>query len=90
MFPWEGAGGGAALALVIFMVTPARHRKWLSMLGMLVAMMAIGSMAACGGGGGGGGGGTGTTAGTYKFTVTGTGSPSLSPVPTATITLTVN
>jgi Pro-kumamolisin, activation domain/Bacterial Ig-like domain (group 3) len=93
IFPWEGAGGGAVLALVIFLVTPARRRRWLSMLGMFVAMMAIGSMVACGGGGssgGGGGGGTGTTAGTYKFTVTGTGSPALTPSPTATITITVN
>ncbi len=94
IFPWEGAGGGAVLALVIFLVTPARRRRWLSMLGMFVAMMAIGSMVACGGGsgggGGGGGGGTGTTAGTYKFTVTGTGIPALTPAPTTTITLTVN
>jgi hypothetical protein len=89
IFPWEGAGGGAVLALLIFVVTPARRRRSLSMFGTFVAMMAIGSMVACGGGGGGGGGG-GTTAGTYTFTVTGTGSPSLTPAPTATFTLTVN
>jgi hypothetical protein len=91
LFPWEGAGGGAVLALVIFLGIPAHRRRWLSMLGMLAMMMTMGSMLACGGGGGSsGGGGGGTSAGTYTFTVTGTGNPSLTPPPTTTITLTVN
>ncbi|MGH9607892.1 MAG: protease pro-enzyme activation domain-containing protein [Terracidiphilus sp.] len=94
-----GAAGGALLSLLVFFGIPARRRKWLSMLGMFVVMVALGSLAGCGGGGsgggggGGGGGGTsnpGTTAGQYVFTVTGTGSPSVTPQPTQTFTVTVN
>jgi subtilase family serine protease len=94
-FPWEGAGGGAVLALLVFLGIPARRRSWLAMLGALVLMIVLGSLAACGGGGssGGGGGGTsdpGTASGTYTFTVTGTGTPAVSPSPTTTFTVTVN
>ncbi len=47
------------------------------MLGMVFALAALGSLAACGGGGGGGQKTTnpGTAAGTYVFSVSGTGSP---------------
>jgi hypothetical protein len=91
---WAGAGGGAVLAFLVFLGIPARRRSWRSMLGVLVLMAALGSLAACGGGGGGGGGGntstTGTPLGTYTFTVIGVGSPSVSPVPSTTFTVTVN
>jgi hypothetical protein len=85
-----GAGGGALLAFLLFLGIPARRRSWRSMLGILIVMAALGSLAACGGGGGGGGGGTsGTTAGTYTFTVTGTGSDTNKTTETTTFTVTV-
>jgi hypothetical protein len=90
---WTGAGGGAALAFLLFLGIPARRRSWRSMLGILVVMAALGSLAACGGGFNRGGGGSysGTTAGTYTFTVTGTGNPTVTLVaPTTTFTVTVN
>ena len=88
---WAGAGGGAILAFLMFFGIPARRRSWRSMLGVLVIMAALGSLAGCGGGGSGTGGGSpGTTLGNYTFTVTGTGSPSITPVPTTTFTVTVN
>jgi hypothetical protein len=87
-----GAGSSAALALLLFLGIPARRRSWRSMLGILVVMAALGSLAACGGNG------TttspppptGTTAGMYTFTVTGTGNPTVTPAPTTTFTVTVN
>jgi hypothetical protein len=88
--------GVAAFALLALLGIPAQRRSWRAMLGVLVLLAALGSLAACGGGGGGssgGGGGTsnpGTTAGTYTFTVTGTGNPAVTPAPTTTFTLTVN
>jgi subtilase family serine protease len=92
---WNGAGGGAVLALVLFLGIPARRRSWRAMLGMLIVMAAMGSMAACGGGGGGGGGTTtetdpGTSAGTYMFTVQAVGTPSVSPSVSTTFTVVVN
>jgi subtilase family serine protease len=90
---WAGAGGGAVLAFLLFLGIPARRRSWRSMLGVLVVMVALGSLSGCGGGGGGGSTtppNPGTTAGVYTFTVTGTGSPSVSPIPSATFTVTVN
>ena len=90
---WAGADGGAVLAFLVFLGIPARRRSWRQMLGILVLMAALGSLAACGGGGGGGGGNTGTTGtptGTYTFTVLGVGSPSVMPVPSTTFTVTVN
>ena len=95
---WLGAGGGALLAVLVFFGIPARRRSWRSMLGVLVALAVLGTMASCGGGGGGGGGCTtncgtgnpGTTAGSYTFTVTGTGTPAVTPAPTTTFTFTVN
>jgi Pro-kumamolisin, activation domain/Bacterial Ig-like domain (group 3) len=96
---WEGAGGGAVLALLWFVGVPARRRKWQSIVGVLFLTMALGSLAACGGGGGGGGGtgggggGTttdpGTAAGTYTFTVVATGNPSVNPPVQTTFTVTV-
>jgi hypothetical protein len=86
---WLGAGSGAVLALVFFFGIPKKRRSWRSMLGILVAMVALGTLASCGGSSGGGGGTptAGTTAGTYTVTVTGTsGSITQSTV----LTLTVN
>lgn len=83
---WMGAGGGAVLALLVFFGIPARRRSWRAMLGMLVLLVALGSLTACGngmGGGGYGGGGnnSGVAQGTYTFEVTGTGSPAVNPPP---------
>jgi hypothetical protein len=90
---WAGADGGAVLAFLVFMGIPARRRSWRSMLGILIVMAALGSMAACGGSfsvTGVNTGTLGTTAGTYTFTVTGTGNPAVTSVLPATFTLTVN
>ena len=90
---WMGAGGGAVLAFLVFLGIPARRRSWRAMLGMLVLMAALGSLAACGGGGG---SQTttvtdpGTSAGSYVFTVTGVGTPAVSPAVTETFTVVVN
>jgi subtilase family serine protease len=88
---WAGAGGGAVLAFLVFLGIPARRRSWRSMLGILIVMTALGSLAACGGSTPSGGttGTTGTTAGAYTFTVTGTGNPTVNPAATTTFTVTV-
>jgi subtilase family serine protease len=89
---WLGAGSGAILALLVFFGIPARRRSWRAMLGILLAMAALGVMSSCGGGGSSGGsGGTtpsnpGTTPGTYTVTVTGT-SGSISQSTTVTLTV---
>ncbi len=90
-----GLGGGAVMALLVFLGIPARRRSWRQMLGLLVLIAALGGLSSCGGGGssGSGGGGTtdpGTTAGTYTFTVTATGNPSVTPAVSTTFTVTVN
>jgi len=56
------------------------------MLGMLVLLVALGSLSACGsgmggGGYGGGGGSNAVSPGTYTFEVTGTGNPAVNPAP---------
>jgi hypothetical protein len=86
-----GAGGGAVLAFLVFLGIPARRRSWRSMLGILIVMAALGSLAACGGGSGGTTtkGTTGTTAGAYTFTVTGTGSDTNKTTEIQTFTVTV-
>jgi subtilase family serine protease len=86
-----GAGSGALLAMLLFLGIPARRRSWRSMLGVLVLMAALGSLAACGNGSTTTGPtNPGTSAGTYTFTVTGTGNPTVTPAPTTTFTVTVN
>jgi len=90
-----GIGGGAVLALLVFLGVPARRKRWRAMLGALLLIAVLGGMAACGGGGGGsssGGGSSdpGTTAGSYTFTVQATGTPSVSPAVSTTFTVTVN
>jgi len=87
-----GAGGGAVLAFLVFLGIPARRRSWRSMLGILIVMAVLGSLAACGGGTFSGTVNVtpGTTAGTYTFTVTGTGNPAVTYALPATFTVTVN
>jgi hypothetical protein len=76
---WLGAGGGSILALLIFCGIPAKRRSWRSMVGLMVLMVALGTLSACSSGGSSSsGGGTttsnpGTTSGTYTYTVTVTG-----------------
>jgi ABC-type glycerol-3-phosphate transport system substrate-binding protein len=62
------------------------------MLGILILMTALGSLAACGGGGTSSGptGTPGTTAGAYTFTVTGTGNDANKTTETKTFTVTVS
>ncbi len=90
-----GMGGGAVLALVFFFGIPARRRSWRSMLGILVAMVALGLLSSCGGGGSSSPVNnnptvSGTTAGTYTFTVTAIGAPSNPSTQTQTFKVTVN
>jgi hypothetical protein len=92
---WVGAGGGAVLALLVFLGIPARRRSWRQMLGVLVVMAALGSLTSCGGGSSGGGSSSpppdpGTTAGTYTFTVQATGNPSVTPAVSTTFNVVVN
>jgi hypothetical protein len=88
---WAGAGGGAALAFLVFLGIPSRRRNWRSMLGAVALIVALGSLAGCGDFWQAPGGNTadGTTAGTYTFTVTGTGNPQVTAV-TTTFTVIVN
>jgi len=86
---WLGAGGGAVLALLMFLGIPARRRSWRTMVGMLVLMVMLGSLAGCGGGGS-TTTPTGTTPDTYTFTVTATGSPAVTPTPSTSFSVTVN
>ncbi len=89
---WAGAGGGAVLAFLVFLGIPSRRRSWRAMLGILIVMTALGSLAACGGGGTSSGptGTPGTTAGAYTFTVTGTGNDANKTTETKTFTVTVS
>ena len=88
--PWYA--GGAALACLLLFGIPARRRRWQSLLGIFLLLIALGGgVLACGGSGSGGTGCTtvlssGTTAGAYTITVTGT---SGADVATSTVTLTV-
>jgi hypothetical protein len=90
---WAGAGGGAVLALLLFLGMPARRRSWRSMLGLLLVMAALGGLSSCGGGSSIGGGNPtdpGTAAGTYLFTVTATGNPAVTSPPSVSFTVSVN
>jgi fibronectin type 3 domain-containing protein len=84
------AAGGALLAFLILLRVPARRSSWRLILGVLVLIVAMGSLNSCGGNisypspvG------QKTTAGSYTFTVSGIGNPPVSPVPTTTFVLTI-
>ncbi len=81
---WLGASSSAVVALLVFFGIPARRRSWRAMLSILVAMIALGALASCGGGGG--GGNPGTTPGTYTVTVTGTSGATMA---SGTVTLAI-
>jgi len=85
---WVGAGGGAVLALLMFLGIPARRRSWRTMVGMLVLMVMLGGLAGCGGTSN--TVPTGTTPDVYTFTVTATGSPAVTPTPSTSFSVTVN
>jgi hypothetical protein len=89
---WAGAGGGALLALLMFLGIPARRRSWRAMLGMLMLFAALGSLSACGGSSSTttGNNDPGTAAGTYTFLIQATGTPSVTPAVSTTFTVTVN
>ena len=87
--PFWSTAGGAVLALAILFGIPARRRKCLSILGLLVFFSSIAAIG-CGSSSGGSGApqNPGTTAGSYSITVTGT--PTSGTAETTVVTLTVN
>ena len=67
-------GGAVALGLLVFLVIPARRRRWITMLGLLAVIIFTAGLG-CGGSSAGPApppGGGGTTAGAYIVTVTAT------------------
>jgi hypothetical protein len=86
---WMHLGGGAALALLVFLGIPARRRNWGAMLGLMLLLAAMGTISGCGGSSS-SSGQTGTTAGSYTFMITAAGTPVQTPAPTTTFTLTIN
>ncbi|MGC1463841.1 MAG: Ig-like domain repeat protein [Terracidiphilus sp.] len=87
--PWYTAGG-AILSCILLFGIPARRRRFLNVLGMLVLLLSLaGGMIACGGSSNSGTIKTnipGTTPGTYTATVTGTSGATTA---TGTVTITV-
>lgn len=88
------AGGGAALAIVLFFGIPARREAWRGALSVIAILLIGGAIGCSGGGSGGGGNGgsgqPGTTAGTYTVTVTGTDVATGKITATTTVTVTVS
>ncbi|MGC2618659.1 MAG: Ig-like domain repeat protein, partial [Acidobacteriaceae bacterium] len=87
-------GGGATLALLLFVGMPARRRAWRGLLS-IAAILFIAGVIGCGGGSGGGGGGggqtiPGTSAGTYSVTVTGADAATGQITGNTSLTVTVN
>jgi sugar lactone lactonase YvrE len=89
-----GLGGGAVLAVVLFIGVP-RRRRWISLVFLLATVVGTCTIG-CGGGGSSGGGGqkTGsttpaTTAGNYVFTVTATDSTDAKVTISTTVSITV-
>jgi hypothetical protein len=94
------AGGGAALAFVLFFAIPARSRAWRALFSLLAVGFLL-SAVGCGssevnsrsGGGGSGGGGSasrGTTPGPYNLIVTAADAATGKITATTTVSLTVN
>lgn len=84
---------GTFLAFGVFLLVPARRRRSLRSLAMLVVLAALGSITGCGGGhsaagSGGTGNNSGTTAGAYVITVT--SSATGVGAQTSTVNVTVN
>jgi hypothetical protein len=86
---WIGASGGGVLALLVFLGIPKRRRSWRAMVGVLMLLMALGSLSACGGGSS-SASTKQTTPGTYTFTVKGQGNDLAGTTESTTFTLTVN
>ncbi len=88
------AGGGGALALVLFFGIPARRRAWRVLFTLLAALIVVGTIGCSGGstmsGGGGGGGNAGTTPGVYTITVNGTDATTGKITGSVAVMLTVN
>ncbi len=84
---WANAGGGALLALLVFMGITARRCAWRSLVGALGVMAVFVCLSACGSSGS---SNPGTNSGVYTFTVTGTGSPAVTPAPSTTFIVTIN
>jgi len=80
--------GGSALACLIMLGVPSR-RRWMSMLGLLLIVFAVGATGCGGGSGSKTPSNPGTTAGNYTFTVTGTDSTNSSITASTAVTLTV-
>jgi subtilase family serine protease len=86
---WIGASGGGLLACLFFLGIPARRRNWRAMVGVLVLLIALGSLSACGGGSR-SASTTQTTPGIYTFTVKAQGNDPAGTTESTTFTLTVN
>ncbi len=91
---WE-LGSGGILAGLIMLGVPSRRRRWMSMLGILLIVCAVGAIG-CGGGSSKSAPPPptspttpATTAGNYTFTVTGTDTADASITASTTVTLTV-
>jgi len=85
---WIGSGG-AALAFLVFLGVPARRRNWRALVGVLILLIGLGSLSACGGGGGKSRTSAQTTPGIYTFTVNGQGDDRAGTKESTTFTLTV-
>jgi len=85
---WAGSGGGVVLAFLMFLGTPIRRRKWLSIVTILIAMTALGGLVGCGKSGS--GSGSASSAGTYTFTVSGKGNDASTTTASTTFTVTVD
>jgi len=88
---WAG-GGGAVLAVVLFFWLPIRRKTWRATFGVLLGLVLLGSLSACGGKSNNNNQNSnpGTTAGSYTITITGTGSDSAKTPATTTFVLTVS
>jgi subtilase family serine protease len=80
--------GGGVLAFLVLLGIPARRRSWRAMVGVLVLLIALGSLSACGGSSS--TSTTQTTPGSYTFTVKGQGNDPAGTTESTTFALTVN
>jgi hypothetical protein len=88
---WRLGGGGAALAALLFFGIPARRRRWITMIALLMAVIAFGAIG-CGGHGSSSSSGSSTpatTAGNYTFAITGTDSVNAKITTSTAVTVTV-